>query len=100
MKPKKKISESDIKHLAKLANLQLTDEEIIKYSDQLSTIVSYFQLLDEIDTSSVEPTFSTLGLKSVSRNDEVNKLQKIKSLKNLKTIRHGILNYFKVKRIL
>lgn len=100
MKTKKRLSEDDIKHLAKLANLKLSSREIEMYSKQLSSILDYVDLLNEVDTSRVESTSSTVGLMNATRNDEAKNTQRIKSLKHLKAVAKNGNNYFSVKRIL
>jgi len=100
MAASKKLSEDDVKHLAKLANLTLTSDEIKKYSEQLSSILDYVELLNEVDTSNVESTSSTVGLDNVSRTDEAKKKQTLTSLDNLKIVEKNGKNYFLVKRIL
>ena len=65
-----KLTRDQVKHVAKLANLPLTGEEEEKYSEQLSKILEYVDQLDEVDTSSVEPTFNVTGQSNVMREDE------------------------------
>ena len=96
----KKLSIEDIKHLAKLANLKLADEEIKKYLSQLEETVEYVDNLKELDTASVQPTSSPVNLENVYFKDgEKNKrgLAKDEALKNAKNIKDS---YFVVKRIL
>lgn len=57
----KKLTDEDIHHIAKLARLPLTDEEIGKFREQLSSILGYMQKLNEVDTENVEPTFHASG---------------------------------------
>ena len=66
-----KLTEDDVLHVAKLAKLTLSDEELQKFQKQLSAIVEYINQLEEIDTSKVEPTSQTTGLENVTREDEV-----------------------------
>jgi len=66
-----KLSKKDVEHIARLAKLNLTPQEILKYQKQLSEVVSYVSELSEIDTSDIEPTSQTTGLTNVVRNDEV-----------------------------
>lgn len=66
------ISKNDVKHVAKLAKLELSDHEINKFSKQLSEIVTYVKELEKVDTSKVEPTSQTTGLENISRKDEGN----------------------------
>jgi aspartyl-tRNA(Asn)/glutamyl-tRNA(Gln) amidotransferase subunit C len=64
------LSQDDVKHIAKLARLGLKPEEIDKFSHQLSDILTYSKLLDEVDTADVEPIAQITGLKNVSFVDE------------------------------
>jgi len=65
------ISKSDVQHLAQLSNLQLTEGEIEPLQLDLENIVGYFQQLDELDTTGVEPTYQVTGLQNVWRKDVV-----------------------------
>ena len=60
----------DVKHVARLANLPLSSDEEEKYSQQLSEILEYVDQLNEVDTSSVEPTYNVSGLSNITRLDE------------------------------
>jgi aspartyl-tRNA(Asn)/glutamyl-tRNA(Gln) amidotransferase subunit C len=60
-----------IQHIANLARLELTNEEITRYRDQLSAILDYFQQLQVIDTHEVSPTTSGVKLETVLRGDQV-----------------------------
>ncbi len=48
----------DVRHIADLARLRLTDEEMLKYREQLSAILDYAARLSAVDTSAIEPTKS------------------------------------------
>lgn len=61
----------DVKKVAKLANLPLSEAEEEKYSDQLSKILDYIDQLDSVDTSGVEPTYNVSGLENVMAKDEI-----------------------------
>jgi len=65
-----KLTLDQVKKVAKLANLPLTSQEEEKYSQQLSAILDYFEQLNQVDTSNVEPTFNVTGLSNVMRKDE------------------------------
>jgi len=65
------ISRSDVQHLAQLSNLQLSEDEISPLQADLENIVGYFQQLDELDTTGVEPTYQVTDLQNVWREDEV-----------------------------
>jgi len=61
----------EIQHIANLARLELTPEEITRYRDQLSAILDYFQQLQAIDTHAVSPTTSGVKLETTLRDDRV-----------------------------
>ena len=65
------ISKEQIEHIAKLANLTLSAEELEKFSGQLSETIDYIKKLNVLDTSIVLPTAQTTGLKNVFREDKV-----------------------------
>lgn len=60
----------DVKHIAKLARLELTRQEMDTYQHQLDSILGYMKQLDEADTSGVEPLAHVLGMENVMREDE------------------------------
>lgn len=65
------LSHEEVRAIAELAKLELSDEEIALYAGQLSQILSYFTLLQEVDTSHVDRRASVLPLTSVMRADEL-----------------------------
>ncbi|WP_042225192.1 Asp-tRNA(Asn)/Glu-tRNA(Gln) amidotransferase subunit GatC [Oceanobacillus manasiensis] len=64
------ITKEQVKHVAHLARLAVTDEEVDKFTEQLSSIITYAEQLNELDTDGVEPTTHVLDLKNVLRKDE------------------------------
>ncbi|MCW3135347.1 MAG: Asp-tRNA(Asn)/Glu-tRNA(Gln) amidotransferase subunit GatC [Canidatus Methanoxibalbensis ujae] len=66
---RQKMRKEDIEHLCWLARIELSDEEKEKFAAQLSEILEYFSILDEADTSDVEPTFHAVGVENVMRED-------------------------------
>jgi aspartyl-tRNA(Asn)/glutamyl-tRNA(Gln) amidotransferase subunit C len=64
------LSLEEVNHIAKLARLNLTDEEKHKYQEQLSAILDYAARLQQLDTSGITPTASVLAAKSALRPDE------------------------------
>lgn len=66
-----KLTEKDVKHIAKLAKLNLKKEEISRYKNQLSEVLSHFEQLNEVDTSKTEATHQTTNLENITRRDEV-----------------------------
>ncbi len=65
-----RLTPEDVRHVAELAKLSLTDEEVIEYAEQLSDILTYAERLSEVDTSGIPPTPFVLPLASVMREDE------------------------------
>jgi aspartyl-tRNA(Asn)/glutamyl-tRNA(Gln) amidotransferase subunit C len=64
------LSPEEVNHIAKLARLDLTEEEKIRYQVQLSAILEYAARLQEIDTSHIPPTSSVLPDRSILRPDD------------------------------
>jgi aspartyl-tRNA(Asn)/glutamyl-tRNA(Gln) amidotransferase subunit C len=64
-----KISKQEVEHVAKLARLELSEQEKEKLTDQLSNILTYVETLNSLDTKGVEPTSHVLDLKNVMRDD-------------------------------
>lgn len=65
------LSATDVKHIAKLARLDLSDEEVKRFSNQLDDIFKYVEILNEVDTKNVEETSQVTGLKNVMEKDEI-----------------------------
>jgi aspartyl-tRNA(Asn)/glutamyl-tRNA(Gln) amidotransferase subunit C len=63
------ISREDVEHVAALARLHLTDEELDRMEGQLSRILEAIEVLRDVDTSHVGPTASVLPLENVMRDD-------------------------------
>jgi aspartyl-tRNA(Asn)/glutamyl-tRNA(Gln) amidotransferase subunit C len=64
------LSLSEVEHIARLARLDLTDDEKERYRQQLSAILDYIAQLQELDTQAIPPTSSVLPPRSVLRPDE------------------------------
>ncbi|WP_102336280.1 Asp-tRNA(Asn)/Glu-tRNA(Gln) amidotransferase subunit GatC [Salimicrobium jeotgali] len=93
-----RISEDQVKHVANLARLVVTDEEAEVFTRQLDDIITYAEQLNELDTEGVEPTTHVLDLKNVMRKDEPKEwIKKEDALKNAPDQQDG---QFKVPSIL
>jgi len=66
-----KITISDVGNIAELARLELSDKEKSMYAEQLSAVLDYVNILNEVDTEGVEETNQVTGLMDVVRPDEV-----------------------------
>ncbi len=94
------ISKKDVEHIAKLARLSLTHNEIEKFQKELGSILDYVNKLKEVDVSDVEPTTHPFMPENIMREDEVNSLPMEKVDKLIKEIPECESRYVKVKRIL
>jgi aspartyl-tRNA(Asn)/glutamyl-tRNA(Gln) amidotransferase subunit C len=65
------ISREEVEHVAYLARLGLTDEEKVRFAEQLSDILDHMRVIDRLDTSAIPPTAQVIPLESVMREDEV-----------------------------
>lgn len=65
-----KLSREEVKHIALLARLGLSEEEMEKFRGQLSNILENFEVLKQVDTSDVPPTAYPISLENVVREDE------------------------------
>jgi aspartyl-tRNA(Asn)/glutamyl-tRNA(Gln) amidotransferase subunit C len=65
------ISADDVLHVARLANLSLSDEEVARMSEQLSGILEHVDALSSLDLADVPPTAHALDLENVTRPDRV-----------------------------
>lgn len=65
------ITIQDVEHVAKLARLDLTEEEKVKFSKQLGDVLKYVEQMNEVDTSNVEPLSLVVDFNNVMREDEI-----------------------------
>lgn len=66
-----KISRKEVEHVAHLARLHLSEDELEKMTAQLDTILSYVEKLEELDTRDVSPTTHAFSVCNAFREDEV-----------------------------
>jgi aspartyl-tRNA(Asn)/glutamyl-tRNA(Gln) amidotransferase subunit C len=65
-----KLEREAVLHIARLARVALSDEEVSTLAEQLGDIIGHFDVLNRIDTDGVEPTAHTLPLRNVMADDE------------------------------
>ncbi|MEK7071691.1 MAG: Asp-tRNA(Asn)/Glu-tRNA(Gln) amidotransferase subunit GatC [Patescibacteria group bacterium] len=70
------LTEEEVKHIAKLARLGLTEKEVEKYQKDLSDILGYVEKLKEVNIEGVEPTSHSVLLENITRKDEALKFEK------------------------
>lgn len=65
------LTKEQVKKVAKLANLPITEEQESKYAEQLSAVLDYIEKLNEVDTTDVEPTYNVSSKYSIESEDQV-----------------------------
>ena len=65
------ISSDEVRHLALLCRVAMSDDDVELMRDQMSNILSNISILNQVDTEGVEPTGHSVDLVSVMRDDEV-----------------------------
>ena len=91
------LTNEEVKHIAGLANIKLSEVEVEKFVGQLSETISFIEKLNELDTKNVSPTSQTTGLKNIFRKDEVRpSLTQEEALSGTKNTHRG---YFVTKSV-
>ncbi|HWV24973.1 MAG TPA: Asp-tRNA(Asn)/Glu-tRNA(Gln) amidotransferase subunit GatC [Thermomicrobiales bacterium] len=65
------LTRADVEHVASLARLGLSDDELSTFQEQLSSILGHIEALNELDTAAIAPTAQVVPLTNVVRADEV-----------------------------
>lgn len=94
-----KLTREDVLKLARLARLDLSEEEIAEFSGELSAILEYVEQLQSVEVDGLKPTNQVTGLTNVTRPDEVRDYgyQTADLLKNVPAVKDSQI---KVKRML
>ena len=66
-----KLSRKEVLHIALLARLGLTENEVNRLSEQLSNILENFEVLQQVDTTDIPPTAQSIPLQNVVKEDKV-----------------------------
>ena len=91
------ITVKDVEHVAKLARLELTEDEKVKFTKQLGDVLKYVEQMNEVDTTDVQPMAHAFDLVNVMREDEVVSEQtKEELMKNAPEEENG---FFRVPKI-
>ncbi len=100
MSKKQTITLDQTKHVAKLANLQISDAEVKRLSEQLSQTIEVISELDELDTTKVKPTSQVTGLTNVFREDQVDDFQRLTQKQALSNAKQTHQGYFVVPQVI
>jgi aspartyl-tRNA(Asn)/glutamyl-tRNA(Gln) amidotransferase subunit C len=92
------LTREEVEHIAELAKLGLSDKEIEAFTEQLSSMLEYATILEQLDTDGISPTATVVRLRNVTRADESGpSLPQDDALANAPSATEG---YFHVKAIL
>ncbi len=94
------ISSEEVKHIAKLARLGLTEQEIGKFQKELSKTLDYIEKLKEVDIVDIKPTSHSVLVENVMRNDEVRRLEPEVRRKLVEMAPEKKLGFLKTKSII
>lgn len=65
------LTKEQVNHLSKLARIELSEEETRTFSSQISAVLDYIEILNELDTENILPTHQVTGLANISRKDKI-----------------------------
>lgn len=92
------ISKDEVKHIAELARIGVSEEEIEKFSADLSSILDWIKQLEEVDIAGVEAISHITGLDNITRTDKTEEFDNASGIKKLFPEEKG--GYDKVKSVL
>jgi aspartyl-tRNA(Asn)/glutamyl-tRNA(Gln) amidotransferase subunit C len=92
------ITREDVRHIALLARLQLSEAEEEAFTAQLDHILSHFERLQQLDTAGVEPTAHVVTMATPFREDTVGNAPDTEALLANAPVRDG--RFFKVPKII
>ena len=93
-----KISRAEVEKVAKLARLELSNDEMQQFTGQLGAILEYVEKMNELDTENVEPLAHCLPISNVFRKDEV--AESLGTEKTLANAPESDGEFFRVPKIL
>ncbi len=92
------ISRQEVQHIAKLARVGLSEADVARFQEQLSSILDYFQVLRQVDTEGLPPTSHTLPLQNIMRDDAAGLAFDKEAVLANAPLREG--DYFRVRAVL
>jgi aspartyl-tRNA(Asn)/glutamyl-tRNA(Gln) amidotransferase subunit C len=70
------LTEQEVRRIAVLARIELTDKEVQKFQKELGDVFAYFQILQDAAVTGVEPMIHAVALKNITRKDEARSFEK------------------------
>ena len=92
------IDREQIRKVAHLARLELTEAEEEQFTTQVGSILEYFEQLSELDTENIKPTTRAIDVSNVTRPDELQPFTDLQSIMDAAPDVEG--EFFKVPKIL
>lgn len=92
------IDEQQVRHIAHLSRLELTDEEVAQFGQQLGDVLTYVEKLNEVRTEGVAPTAHAMPISNVFRDDAPSESLGVE--KALQNAPDKATPYFKVPKVL
>lgn len=93
-----KLRREEVLHLARLVRMGLSEEEIEKFSVQLSNILENFEILKQVDTTNLPPMTQSIALQNIFREDNPSPSYDPEEILANAPQREG--NYFKIHAVL
>lgn len=94
-----KLSINEVQHIARLAHLDLSDSEIEKFRQELSSILGYVEKLNKVETSGVDSVGQINSLENVLRDDREVPTQQLSQQEALSSTKNRRGDYFRVKKV-
>ena len=94
----KKITTDEVKHIAKLSKLNITDNELEYYASEMDKMIKHFDILSKLDTSNVEPMTHVRDIKNIVREDKAK--QSLKTSDAIKNAPEKFGRFIKLPKIL
>ena len=92
------INKEEVEYVAKLAHIELTEEEKEKFAKELDSIIGFVQKLNELNTDKVMPTYHIVPLKNVMRKDIIGESLPGEKVLNIAPSRES--GHYKVPKII
>lgn len=93
-----KLSREEVKHIALLARLGVTETDLEKFREQLSNILENFEILKQVDTTDTPPTSHSIAMQNVLREDKVGR--SLSAEETLDNAPRREEDYFRVRAVL
>jgi aspartyl-tRNA(Asn)/glutamyl-tRNA(Gln) amidotransferase subunit C len=100
MAPSTKLTIDEVKHVAKLANLDLSSEQIQILQDTLSETIGYVSQIQTLNTTGIHTTHQITNLKNVVREDKIDTTRILSQKEALTNAAHTHQGYFVVPQVL